>query len=125
MDTNYDGVFEEDTDMGLDGVVVELYEAGDIAGTDDPVATDITSDGGHYLFDELREGEYFIHVPASEFAEGAPLEDKESAPGNGGDDMSDDDSGENGVDGAQMIDCLLYTSPSPRDQRGSRMPSSA
>ena len=34
-------------------------------------------------------------------------------------------------DGAAIIDhyeakaCLLYTSPSPRDQRGSRMPSSA
>ena len=26
---------------------------------------------------------------------------------------------------ADHIDCLLYTSPSPRDQRGSRMPSSA
>ena len=26
---------------------------------------------------------------------------------------------------AVMGDCLLYTSPSPRDQRGSRMPSSA
>ena len=26
---------------------------------------------------------------------------------------------------AQLRDCLLYTSPSPRDQRGSRMPSSA
>ena len=25
----------------------------------------------------------------------------------------------------QIMDCLLYTSPSPRDQRGSRMPSSA
>ena len=25
----------------------------------------------------------------------------------------------------KLIDCLLYTSPSPRDQRGSRMPSSA
>ena len=25
----------------------------------------------------------------------------------------------------QATDCLLYTSPSPRDQRGSRMPSSA
>ena len=24
-----------------------------------------------------------------------------------------------------ITDCLLYTSPSPRDQRGSRMPSSA
>ena len=27
--------------------------------------------------------------------------------------------------GALLNDCLLYTSPSPRDQRGSRMPSSA
>ena len=27
--------------------------------------------------------------------------------------------------GAQRQICLLYTSPSPRDQRGSRMPSSA
>ena len=26
---------------------------------------------------------------------------------------------------AEPVDCLLYTSPSPRDQRGSRMPSSA
>ena len=26
---------------------------------------------------------------------------------------------------ARFMDCLLYTSPSPRDQRGSRMPSSA
>ena len=25
----------------------------------------------------------------------------------------------------ELKDCLLYTSPSPRDQRGSRMPSSA
>ena len=25
----------------------------------------------------------------------------------------------------KVLDCLLYTSPSPRDQRGSRMPSSA
>ena len=31
-----------------------------------------------------------------------------------------------GVDNPkQLEDCLLYTSPSPRDQRGSRMPSSA
>ena len=27
--------------------------------------------------------------------------------------------------GGWISDCLLYTSPSPRDQRGSRMPSSA
>ena len=29
------------------------------------------------------------------------------------------------VVGSSIMDCLLYTSPSPRDQRGSRMPSSA
>ena len=30
-----------------------------------------------------------------------------------------------GTAGGQYIDCLLYTSPSPRDKRQSRMPSSA
>ena len=30
-----------------------------------------------------------------------------------------------GGNGGKAKDCLLYTSPSPRDQRGSRMPSSA
>ena len=34
------------------------------------------------------------------------------------------DGGEGTVD-AMVRACLLYTSPSPRDQRGSRMPSSA
>ena len=29
------------------------------------------------------------------------------------------------MDGRDLLVCLLYTSPSPRDQRGSRMPSSA
>ena len=29
------------------------------------------------------------------------------------------------IDDIQVDTCLLYTSPSPRDQRGSRMPSSA
>ena len=32
---------------------------------------------------------------------------------------------ENLRDDQQSLTCLLYTSPSPRDQRGSRMPSSA
>ena len=30
-----------------------------------------------------------------------------------------------GLKGDELTACLLYTSPSPRDQRGSRMPSSA
>ena len=34
-------------------------------------------------------------------------------------------SGGRSAHAAEYLDCLLYTSPSPRDQRGSRMPSSA
>ena len=37
----------------------------------------------------------------------------------------DDDDDDDGEDSEEDNDCLLYTSPSPRDQRGSRMPSSA
>ena len=39
-------------------------------------------------------------------------------------DEDDDDDGGSGDD-SDDGDCLLYTSPSPRDQRGARMPSSA
>ena len=39
--------------------------------------------------------------------------------------VSDRDIHFKNIDVAQDYSCLLYTSPSPRDQRGSRMPSSA
>ena len=35
------------------------------------------------------------------------------------------DGGAEVMSGGEALGCLLYTSPSPRDQRGSRMPSSA
>ena len=42
-------------------------------------------------------------------------------------DLDDDNDGVDDIDDIHPWDstCLLYTSPSPRDQRGSRMPSSA
>ena len=39
--------------------------------------------------------------------------------------LTDDDKREIKKMFAESLGCLLYTSPSPRDQRGSRMPSSA
>ena len=39
--------------------------------------------------------------------------------------MIDIDQLDDGEEKEEMKRCLLYTSPSPRDQRGSRMPSSA
>ena len=53
------------------------------------------------------------------------LED-ERDPSEGGTKKKDTFFSEGGlVEFVQYVDCLLYTSPSPRDQRGSRMPSSA
>ena len=45
-------------------------------------------------------------------------ENEDEDPDWAGDTVNDDEEEEE-------EDCLLYTSPSPRDQRGSRMPSSA
>ena len=46
----------------------------------------------------------------------------DSLEGFGGDDIVRGSRGDDLISGSS---CLLYTSPSPRDQRGSRMPSSA
>ena len=181
-------------------VIVHLYKEGDTVGIHLPIAADTTDADGTYLFDQIDAGAYYVHIPASEFADGEPLENKQSVKGYGGDDSNDDDTDENGLDSiltsggvssvvidlypgleptgesgiglydgdladanvnltidfgfesegvalgnlvfmdlnkdgsynrkidrgiAQVTVCLLYTSPSPRDQRGSRMPSSA
>ena len=45
--------------------------------------------------------------------------------GQGGPDELFGEGGDDRLNGGVGNDCLLYTSPSPRDQRGSRMPSSA
>ena len=124
MDNNYDSDYDAGTDMVIADVIVELYAAGDTAGVSTPVATDTTDAGGYYLFDELIEGEYFVHIPASEFAMGEPLEDKESTPGNGGDDGTDDDMDENGIDGDQTTDGIssdiidLFPNDEPSGETG-------
>ena len=65
-------------------------------------------EGCHLLgssLDQLRAA--LEHLVVIEQAEGELLVSSDDAPAN------------------SLKDCLLYTSPSPRDQRGSRMPSSA
>ncbi|WP_202225616.1 SdrD B-like domain-containing protein, partial [Okeania sp. KiyG1] len=95
MDNNNNGTFEAG-DMLLPNVAIELYNAGAVAGTDTPVATTTTDAGGYYYFDDLVAGDYFIHVPASNFGAGQPLEDKESTPGFDGTTTTDDN--DNGLD---------------------------
>ena len=72
--------------------------------------------------DRLIEGEYFIHIPSSEFAEGEPLEDKQSSIGSGGDDATDQESDENGVDANHTVDGIssviidLFPNEEPSDE---------
>ncbi len=74
FDTNNNAVIDG-TEAGVDGVTVELYAA-DAAGnpTGTALATDVTANGGYYLFDYLNAGDYVVVIPASNFASGAVLE---------------------------------------------------
>ena len=102
FDANNNGV-QDAGEQPLAGVTIELLDD-----TGAVIATTTTNANGDYEFTDLPEGTYTVKVPASNFVAGGPLEGHVTSDGND-------------VAGT----CLLYTSPSPRDQRGSRMPSSA
>lgn len=97
-DANGSGRYDEGE--GAAGVTLQLYQDGAVPGEDDPVATTISNVLGQYAFTGLTVGDYFIHIPASQFAESAPLEGHLSIVGHGGDDGLDDNLDENGVDSA-------------------------
>jgi hypothetical protein len=97
MDTDNDGNFDSGTDMGIDGVNVQLFKAGDDPLITLPLATKVTAGGGFYVFDQLLEGQYFVFIPSSEFAIGKPLHEKTSSSPEGGDTTTDDGTDENGL----------------------------
>ncbi|MDV7394342.1 SdrD B-like domain-containing protein, partial [Arthrospira platensis SPKY1] len=100
MDTNDDGVFNGG-DMAIAGVAVDLYAAGAVVGTDAPLFSTTTNANGYYYFDNLNAGDYFVHIPASNFGAGQPLENKESYPGA---DVTDNtDGNDNGIDDANAV----------------------
>lgn len=96
VDRNGNGRYDEGE--GRDGVLVQLFATGDDPFSDPPLAETTTSGEGIYLFNGLSEGEYFVHVPASQFQTGGALEGLLSIPGAGGDWGLDDDFDENGLD---------------------------
>ncbi len=71
FDTNNNSQIDFATEVGVDGVVVNLYSASDLTTV---LATDTTSGGGYYLFNNLDAGDYVIVIPASNFATGAILD---------------------------------------------------
>lgn len=98
IDSNGNGQYDDGE--GAPGVLVQLFQAGADPQSDTPLTFTLTDPLGLYLFSDLDEGDYFIHIPASQFAAGGPLQGYFSLPGHGGDDGLDDDQDENGIDSA-------------------------
>ncbi len=74
LDINGDGFRNEGESLG--NIYVELYAQGATPGVDDPVS--VGSSGcsckGRYYLEGLNPGSYFLHIPASQFTTGSPLE---------------------------------------------------
>jgi hypothetical protein len=99
IDQNRNG--RADEGEGVPNVTVQLYQQGMNPLVVPPVVPAVTTNAqGRYLFTELGEGSFFVHIPTSQFLEGGPLYQHISIPGAGTDNGQDDDVGENGVDTA-------------------------
>uniref|UniRef100_UPI00378343F0 GEVED domain-containing protein n=1 Tax=Prosthecobacter sp. TaxID=1965333 RepID=UPI00378343F0 len=74
IDINGDGVRNEGESLG--NIFVELYAEGAVPGVDEPVS--VGSSGcsckGRYYIEGLNPGNYFLHIPASQFVTGMALE---------------------------------------------------
>ncbi len=61
-DNNNNGRRDPD-EGGVNGVTVELFGEGQTPGIDQPLATDITKQGGYYTFHNVAAGRYFVYLP--------------------------------------------------------------
>jgi uncharacterized repeat protein (TIGR01451 family) len=93
-----DGDGKYDSGEGVGAVTVRLYHAADVPGVSPPVAEMETDSAGRYFFDYLMGGDYFVFIPAVEFASGGQLQGKLSVAG-AGTGALDDNADENGLDG--------------------------
>lgn len=89
--------YSADLDEGVDGVVVELFDANTNPLSGSPLGSTVTTEGGRYFFSGELNGSYKIHIPPSQFAPGAPLAGLVSSFGTRAA-GSDDNNGETGLD---------------------------
>ncbi len=96
-DRNQDGNHDA-AEPAIAGVTVALYASGAIPGVNSPLATTVTSSAGHYIFDNLAPGGYFVYLPATNFQSGGALYGYVSSVGAGTSESDDQTRDENGVD---------------------------
>ncbi len=104
IDTDKDGVYDKDTEAGVDGVKVNLYWDRDISGNYTPdtdmllaSASTYTENGepGHYIFENLCPGYYIVQIAPENFTAGGLLEGYVSTAGDSDPD-NDTDNDDNG-----------------------------
>jgi hypothetical protein len=71
IDLNGNGKY--DSSEGIENVYVQIFAQGANVTTDEPTGVAFTDNKGRYYIDNLNPGSYFLHLPASQFATGAPL----------------------------------------------------
>jgi LPXTG-site transpeptidase (sortase) family protein len=106
----YNNGRQDGGEPGAPNVTVELYRSGDPIGT--PYRTTTTNASGDYVFDGLRPGDYFVHIPAAEFQPGGDLVGYSSSVGQGSDETTDQTGDENGSDNQPSVNGVsspLYT----------------
>ncbi|MEM7125603.1 MAG: SdrD B-like domain-containing protein [Chloroflexota bacterium] len=88
-DANSNGIVDPN-EPGIDGVTVQLFQAGDDPTSASPVRTEQTSGGGFYQFTDLEPGIYFVYIPTplAPFTGSSPIESE-------ADDQRDND--DNGI----------------------------
>ena len=89
-----------------------MYTSGNaLEGT--TTTTTVAGQPGTYQFTNLNIGEYYVHIPASQFQAGQPLEGYVSSTGKGSDETSDQNVDENGIDAVSLpttgISTQVYT----------------
>ncbi|MFY9241435.1 MAG: SdrD B-like domain-containing protein, partial [Polaribacter sp.] len=102
-DANNNGVF--DSGEGIDEVTVQLFNSGDDPKTATPISETITHNDGLYFFGQLADGDYFVHIPSTQFGTGNPIGDLVSI--NGDSSITDDNAGEDGINGAYKSQLLV------------------
>ncbi|MES2736436.1 MAG: SdrD B-like domain-containing protein [Verrucomicrobiota bacterium] len=111
-----------DPGEGLNGITLQLYNSGQIPGTDAPLATRVSANGGRYLFDFIRPGNYIVHVPAAMFAQTGPLYQQVSInEGLAGDDNVGEDGVNEGApaaNGVSTAEVRLFPGAAPTDSSG-------
>ncbi|MEM7140856.1 MAG: SdrD B-like domain-containing protein [Actinomycetota bacterium] len=112
-DEDADGTFDNGTDRGIPGVVVELWQDWDEDDTFELFQTTSTVAGGFYEFGGLANGTYQVVIPAVNF-----IKEDAHAPGSGRLDVlesspgvtdadSDVDEVDDGIDPAQWGDAVM------------------